>query len=83
MGEFGATATSSHRGFLLGTDGVYTPFDYPGAASTALRGINARGEISGQYTLADGAPHTFLMVAGSLTKVDYPGASQTGPSTRN
>jgi len=79
VGEFGATATSPHRGFRLGADGVYTAFDFPGATATSFIGINARGEIAGQYTLADGARHTFLWVSGSLTKIDYPGASQTGP----
>jgi uncharacterized membrane protein len=79
VGEFGATATSPHRGFLLGSDGVYTAFDFPGATTTSLVGINARREITGQYTLADGARHTFLLVAGSLTRIDYPGASNTGP----
>jgi probable HAF family extracellular repeat protein len=79
VGEFGVTATSAHRGFLLGTDGVYTAFDFPGAVTTSLVGINARGEMSGQYTLADGNRHTFLSVGGNLTKIDYPGATVTGP----
>jgi probable HAF family extracellular repeat protein len=79
VGEFGTTATSAHRGFLLGTDGVFTAFDFPGATTTSLVGINARGEIAGQYTLADGNRHTFLLVAGTLTKIDYPGATITGP----
>ena len=78
LGEFGATATSPHRGYLLGTDGVYTAFDFPGAATTALFGINARGEIAGFYTLADGSRHTFLSSGGRLTKIDYPGATATG-----
>jgi probable HAF family extracellular repeat protein len=79
VGEFGATATSPHRGFLLGADGVYTTFDFPGATKTSLVGINARGEITGQYTLPDGSRHTFLSVDGNLTKIDYPGSSANGP----
>jgi hypothetical protein len=72
------TATSPHRGFLLRADGVYTAFDFPGATTTALYGINPRGEIAGMYTLADGSRHTFLSRGGRLTKIDYPGASATG-----
>src|ERR1017187_6708471 len=49
VGEFGATATSPHRGFRLGADGVYTAFDFPGATTTSFIGIDARGEIAGQY----------------------------------
>jgi probable HAF family extracellular repeat protein len=79
VGEFGATATSPHRGFQLGTDGVYTAFDFPGATVTSLVGINARGEIAGSYTLPDGSRHTFLLAAGRITKIDYPGATTTGP----
>jgi probable HAF family extracellular repeat protein len=79
VGEFGATATSPHRGFQLGADGVYTAFDYPGATTTALNGINARGEIAGTYILADGIRHGFLLVAGLLTNVDYPGSSMGSP----
>jgi probable HAF family extracellular repeat protein len=78
VGEFGMTATSPHRGFLLGADGVYTTFDFPGATTTALYGINARGEMAGMYTLADSSRHTFLSSGGRLTKIDYPGASATG-----
>ena len=73
-----ATATSPHRGFLLGADGVYTAFDFPDAASTALVGINARGEIAGFYFLADGVRRTFLWSAGRLTKIEYPGATTGG-----
>jgi probable HAF family extracellular repeat protein len=79
VGEFGATATSPHRGFQLGADGVYAAFDYPGATTTALNGINARGEIAGTYILADGIRHGFLLVAGLLTNVDYPGSSMGSP----
>ena len=78
VGEFGATATSPHRGFVLGADGVYTAFDFPGAPTTVLIGINVRSEIAGQYTLADGTRHTFLSSGGRLTKIDYPGATNTG-----
>ncbi|HEY3837906.1 MAG TPA: hypothetical protein VGL72_15095, partial [Bryobacteraceae bacterium] len=78
VGEFGATATSPHRGFHLGVDGVYTAFDFPGAVTTQLAGVNAQGEISGVYILADGVRHSFVSVAGKLSTIDYPGASQTG-----
>ncbi|HEY3836336.1 MAG TPA: hypothetical protein VGL72_07180 [Bryobacteraceae bacterium] len=79
VGEFGVTASSPHRAFQLGADGVYTAFDFPGATTTSFAGINGRGEIAGQYTLADGNRHTFLMAGGRLTKIDYPAATATGP----
>ena len=78
VGEFGQTATSPHRAFKLGIDGVFTAYDLPGAVSTTFGGINARGDISGIYRLADGVSRTFFLSGGQVTKIDYPGSSATG-----
>ena len=39
------------HGYLL-SDGIYTTIDFPGAARTTATGINARGNIVGDYTAA-------------------------------
>ena len=48
-GFYGANASN---GFLL-TDGEFHPVNFPRATSTALRGINNLGDVSGSYSLAD------------------------------
>jgi hypothetical protein len=45
-GFYGANAAN---GFLL-TDGKFRTVDFPGAVSTALRGINNLGDLSGTYS---------------------------------
>ena len=45
-GFYGANVSN---GFLL-TDGKFRTVDFPGAASTALRGINNLGDVSGAYS---------------------------------
>ena len=44
----GFYGSNTGHGFLL-HDGVFVPVDFPGAQSTALRGINNRGDLSGTY----------------------------------
>jgi hypothetical protein len=48
-GFYGANVSN---GFLL-TDGKFQTVDFPGAVSTALRGINNRGDVSGTYSIVD------------------------------
>jgi hypothetical protein len=48
-GFYGANVSS---GFLL-TEGEFRPVDFPGAAATALRGINNFGDLSGTYSVVD------------------------------
>jgi hypothetical protein len=48
-GFYGANASN---GFLL-TEGRFRTVDFPGAASTALRGINNLGDLSGTYSIVD------------------------------
>jgi probable HAF family extracellular repeat protein len=77
VGEYGATLTSPHHGFLLTADGHFTNIDYPDATYTSAIGINPRGDIVGGYTLADNVNHGFLLKAGKFTTFDYPGTSTT------
>ena len=48
-GFYGANVSN---GFLL-TDGKFRTVDFPGAVSTALRGINNLGDVSGTYSIVD------------------------------
>jgi probable HAF family extracellular repeat protein len=80
IGEFAANATDPHRGFVMGTDGVFTTIDYPGAASTSGIGINANGEITGLYSFADNVNHGFLLSSGRFSSFDFPGSTRTGPN---
>ena len=77
VGEFGATLTSPHRGFVLSAGGVYTPIDYPGATFTTAIGVTPRGAIVGFYAGADNVNHGFLMIADQFTPINYPGATAT------
>ena len=60
---------------LFATDYRYTKIDVPNASQTIARGINARGDIIGSYTDADGAGHDFLLHDGVYTNIDYPGGA--------
>jgi hypothetical protein len=46
------------HGFLLvnGVNGRFTPIDFPGAPSTAVFGLNDRGQITGTYVNSAAAP---------------------------
>jgi len=48
-GFYGANVSN---GFLL-TEGKFQTVDFPGAVSTALRGINNLGDVSGTYSIVD------------------------------
>jgi hypothetical protein len=48
-GFYGANTSN---GFLL-TEGKFRTMDFPGAVSTALRGINNLGDVSGTYSIVD------------------------------
>jgi len=58
--------------------GTFTTIDFPGAIFTLASGINASGEIVGNYALpADNAPcgHGFLLRKGTFTgPIDVPGS---------
>jgi probable HAF family extracellular repeat protein len=78
VGSWGADINEGH-GFLLTREGNFISIDAPKAqpASTSVFGINDRGQIVGGYGDADGNLHCFLLVAGTFTDVDFPGAPFT------
>ena len=60
-------------GFLM-DGGVYITVSYPGAESTKLRGINARGDIVGEYVGQDGWAHGFVLRDCAFMPYDHPAA---------
>ncbi len=66
------------HGFIL-RKGVYTLFDFPGAAhGTSLHGINNAGQIIGIWSDAAYHAHSFILVQGDLFPIAVPGAVSTG-----
>jgi probable HAF family extracellular repeat protein len=55
------------------TEYSYLRFNVPNGSQTFARGINARGDIIGSYTDADGVDHDFLLHNRVYTNIDYPG----------
>src|SRR5262249_25010782 len=53
----------------------FTTIDVPGATSTEALGINASGQIVGQYDDASGTTHGYLLCKGKYTTLDVPGAT--------
>jgi uncharacterized membrane protein len=78
-----------------GTD-TFVPatIDYPGATSTAARGINNRGDVVGTFVCAAACTnpltgevsaagtHGFLLEGGVFTRIDVPAAGRTGTVAR-
>jgi uncharacterized membrane protein len=64
---------------------TYTTIDYPGAASTGLRQISARGDlILGNYTDDVGYTHVFLLIDGrTFAGFDCVGATMTRAYSMN
>jgi uncharacterized membrane protein len=63
---------------------TYTQIDYPGAVSTAVTGINSKGDMVGEYQLEFAGPnHGFVLSQGQFTSFDYPGALSTFPNGIN
>ena len=69
-------ATALSLGTLKSAD-TFISFDPPGATSTRASGINADGAVVGQYVDGAGKQHGFLVIGGSFTTIDYPGAVAT------
>lgn len=67
----GVTTGASERTY------AYLTIDYPGASATSLSGINARGDIVGSYTDANGSSHGLVLRDGVFSTVDVPGAAGT------
>ena len=51
----------------------YERVDFPNGSQTFARGINAHGDIIGNYTDADGVGHSFLLHNKVYSNIDYPG----------
>jgi uncharacterized membrane protein len=62
---------------VFGQGGTFTAIDFPGATTTQAWGINASGDIIGNYVSADKATHGFLRSRGEFSSIDFPGASYT------
>jgi hypothetical protein len=60
------------RGFLRDERGRFTPIQIPGARQVQALGINARGQIVGDYLAADGTTHGYLRDHGRIITVDGP-----------
>ena len=72
------TSATGRSGFLWTSKGTFQDIAYPGAQSTAARGINDRGWIVGDYVASGGGnSHGFLDVNGRFQTIDAPGAVST------
>jgi hypothetical protein len=60
------------RGFLRDERGRFTPIQISGARQVQALGINARGQIVGDYLAADGTTHGYLRDHGRIIIVDGP-----------
>jgi hypothetical protein len=49
------------QGFVMQPDGSFTIFNYPGASKTILTGIDDKGDVVGQYFMADGSSGGFFV----------------------
>jgi hypothetical protein len=54
---------------------TFVTIDPPGAVFTSPFGINAQGEVVGQYRTADGVNHGFLLTRRGFETIDVPGIS--------
>jgi len=71
-----STAPVTGNGFLL-SGGVFTPINFPAAATTTAFGINDSGEISGYFQDAAMTYHGFIFANGNWSQIDVAGASGT------
>jgi len=80
-----SNASSPHvsDGDVADADFRYMSFDFPGASATNPGGINARGDIVGNYHDANGHTHGFLLHQGVFSSIDFPNASFTAARAIN
>ena len=55
----------------------YTTIDSPSWRGSIAYGINAAGDVVGEFTDAAGRVHGYRLREGELTQIDYPGAALT------
>ncbi len=75
----GAPANQT-RGFIRRADGTFTPFDYPGVASTSISEINNHGHLVGETRsdlTAFGLIRGFVQTNGVSAEIHFPGATLT------
>lgn len=60
---------------LFAADYRYTKIETPTGTRTLVRGINARGDILGNYTATNGRSYDFLLHNGVFSKINYPGGA--------
>jgi probable HAF family extracellular repeat protein len=79
VGSWDTDINTTGHGFVLTREGQFIIIDAPKAVpeGTSAFGINDRGEIVGGYVDSIGDLHCFLLVAGTFTDVDFPGAPFT------
>jgi uncharacterized membrane protein len=68
---------------LFAADYRFVKIDFPNATQTLANGINARGDIVGRYSDAEGVFHGFLLRKGVFSNIDFPGASLTAAFALN
>src|SRR2546429_6721133 len=73
----GSSALGAKAGYSFST------LDYPGATTTALQGVDNRGEAVGFYSDSTGNSHGFREFHGAFTSFDVPGALGTAPRAVN
>jgi len=73
VGFYSSDNLATTHGFYL-VDGQFTTYDYPGAFSTALRGINNRGDITGTTaTSSPSDPGTGFIVPRGRDPISFAG----------
>jgi uncharacterized membrane protein len=72
---------SSNRAYLL-SEGQYFTIHPAGATSSSAWGINARGDVVGDYYVGT-AEHGFLLHKGTFSTIDIEGAVMTHPRAVN
>jgi uncharacterized membrane protein len=55
----------------------FTTIDFPGSVVTFANGINARGEVVGDYTDSSNKTHGFVKIGELFRSIDFPGALLT------
>ena len=68
---------------LFAADYRFVKIDFPNSTQTLANGINARGDIVGRYSDAEGVFHGFLLRKGVFSTIDFPGASLTAAFALN
>ena len=61
----------------------FVTIDFPKAVATNSTGINARGDIVGNYRDASGVTHGFLLAEGIFSTIDFPNATLTSARAIN